>query len=261
VPRGGVSGDTASVHDVGSTLTCDIRRDRALLGNVDSLSDEEAKLAREYFDGFAGDYQRAFTGRGVDPLHAVINRLFRRKTFQRRTAVVMDYLAELGLTGKTVLDVGCGSGDVSIEAARAGAACVIGVDIAPGMVALATRAAAAAGLSDRVVFHTRNIFEAPPPPCDVALLIGVIEYYGNLDALFGRIAPHVADAIIIADTRGPWWRRTLRRGLARWKHFHLYYRPPEQVSAAVGQFGFLEDQRHVGHSFTVTRHRRRRAGA
>ena len=46
----------------------------------------------------------------------------------------MGFLRELELQGKTVLDVGCGTGEVSIAAARAGAARVIGLDIAPRMI-------------------------------------------------------------------------------------------------------------------------------
>lgn len=217
----------------------------------------DAQLARDYFDSFADDYQRAFTGRGRHPLHAPINRLFRRATFVYRTEVVMEYLRALDLSGKTVLDVGCGTGDVSIAAARAGAARVIGLDIAPQMIRVASRAAAITDVRDRIELRLHDILTTAPPPCDIALLIGVIEYYGDLDGLIARVAPHVRQAIVIADTRGPLWRRALRRMLARVKKFHLYYRDLEQVSDVLRRWGFHEDRWHVGHSFTVTLHRRR----
>jgi 2-polyprenyl-3-methyl-5-hydroxy-6-metoxy-1,4-benzoquinol methylase len=217
----------------------------------------DAKLARAYFDSFADDYQRAFTGGGRRPLHAVINRLFRRRTFVSRTEVVMGFLRDLELQGKTVLDVGCGTGEVSIAAARAGAARVIGMDIAPRMIDLASQAAAATDVRDRIEFRQQDILTTDSPPCDIALLIGVIEYYGDLDGLIARIAPHVRQAFVIADTRGPLWRRGLRYLLARVKHFHVYYRDPDQVRDAMRQWDFDEDRRLLGHSFTVTRHRRR----
>jgi len=216
----------------------------------------DAELARDYFGSFSDDYQHAFEGRGRHPLHAVINRLFRRKTFQLRTAVVKTYLADLGVAGKTIADVGCGTGEVSIEAARLGATRVLGLDIAPAMVHVAVGAAEAAGVSAIASFQVQDVLKDPCPPCDIAMMVGVIEYYQDLDALFAAVAPAAREALIIVDTRGPWWRRTLRYGLAKAKRFHLYYRSPDAVGAIVRRHGFVEDRRHLGHSFSALRFRR-----
>ena len=112
-------------------------------------------------------------------------------------------------------------------------------------------------MRDRIEFRQQDILTTASPPCDIALLIGVIEYYGDLDGLIARIAPHVRQAFVIADTRGPLWRRGLRYLLARVKNFHVYCRDPDQVRDAMRQWDFDEDRRLLGHSFTVTRYRRR----
>ena len=59
----------------------------------------------------------------------------------------------LDLKGRKVLDIGCGTGGISLSlAADYGAAKVIGVDVEDPVLATANRRAAAAGLADRVEF-------------------------------------------------------------------------------------------------------------
>jgi SAM-dependent methyltransferase len=211
----------------------------------------DAEAARRYFGSFADDYQQAFVGGGSDPLHAIANRFFRRKTFILRTEIVGRMLEALGVRGTHVVEIGSGTGEVSFEAARLGAASVTGLDIAETMVATARAAAAARGLQDRVTFQVADVLTAPVPAADFALIVGVIEYYADLPGLLARVLPQVRRGVIIADTRGPLWRRTIRHALARFKRFHLYYRSPDAVAAAMRQGGFVERERHLGHSFSV----------
>ncbi len=218
--------------------------------------EDHVRAAERYFGSFAGDYHEAFRGKGRGLVHGTINRLFRRKTFQRRTEIVERLLASHGVAGKVVLDLGCGSGEVSLVAARLGAR-VIGLDIVEGMIEIARREAAAAGFSTTSEFHVCDITAPLDESADVTLLIGVIEYYRDLPALLKRAADATRELIVIADTRGPWWRRSLRRVLARAKHFYLYYRNPAEVAAVAGSLGFDEVHRVAGHSFTVMAFRRR----
>jgi SAM-dependent methyltransferase len=216
---------------------------------------EDTRIAERYFGSFADDYHRAFHGTGRDPLHALINRLFRQRTFARRTEIVRAWLGREPLAGKLVLDLGCGSGEVSLVAARMGAT-VTGLDIVPRMVELAREQAAREGLAHAATFQVGNVMEGPLPACDTALLIGVIEYYDDLDALLGRVAAAARERIIIVDTYGPWWRRLLRYGLARLKRFRIYYRAPEVVAGVLEEYGFREEQRELGHSFVAFSFRR-----
>ena len=212
--------------------------------------EREVETSRRYFSSFAEDYHRAFDGGGRDRLHHLINRLFRRKTFQRRTEIIKNLLAKGGLAGKHVVDLGSGSGEVSLVAAGLGAT-VTGLDIVPAMVEIARREAARAGLADRVTFRVHDVVREPVPPADVAMMIGVIEYYGDLDQILAKVCAATRERLIICDTRGPWWRRTLRYALARVKHFYLHYHSPDAVAAIARRHGFREETRVAGHSFTV----------
>ncbi len=208
------------------------------------------QAAERYFGSFVDDYHRAFQGKGQGLLQGTINRLFRRKTFQRRTEIVQELLARHGVAGKRVLDLGCGSGEVSIVAARLGAR-VTGLDIVDGMVRVARREALAAGVGDRTEFQVRDVTQLSGETADVTLLVGVIEYYADLAALLAPVASATRELIVIADTRGPWWRRTLRHALARAKRFYLYYRDPDDVAGVMARLGFACTDRIIGHSFTV----------
>lgn len=217
--------------------------------------EREVESSRRYFGSFAEDYHRAFDGTGRDRFHHLINRLFRRKTFQRRTEIVKDLLATHGVAGKRVLDLGSGSGEVSLVAAGLGAV-VTGLDIVPDMVEIAGREAERAGVAGRVTFKVYDIVTQPIPETDVSMMIGVIEYYSDLAPILGKVAASTRELFIICDTRGPWWRRTLRYGLARVKGFYLHYHSPDTVAGILGRNGFSESARIPGHSFTVMAFRR-----
>lgn len=88
----------------------------------------------------------------------------------------------LSLAGKTVLDLGCGIGGISLHLIRGhGAAAVLGVDVEEPVIARATEGAAAAGLS--AIARFRRIAPGPLPFAD-----------GAFDLVFSKDAMvHVAD--------------------------------------------------------------------
>lgn len=215
----------------------------------DDTSAAETAIARRYFSSFADDYHRAFEGGGANPLHRLINRAFRRKTFVLRTALVREALQTHGVDGKVVLDLGCGSGEVSIIAASLGAK-VIGLDIVPEMVQIARDEARKAGVAGRTEFRTGNIFVDDLPRADVTMMVGVIEYYSDLAALLHKVCAATGHLLIIVDTRGPVWRRLLRYALARLKHFRIFYRSADAVADTAAREGFREVKRVPGHSYT-----------
>lgn len=216
----------------------------------------DVDAAARYFSSFASDYHRAFDGTGENVLHRTLNRLFRRRTFELRTKVVEEILTSHGLAGKAVVDVGCGSGEVSVVAARLGAASVRGFDIVPDMIALARQQADASPFANRCEFTVRDAVNETVPAADVTLCVAVIEYYAEIAPFLTRLAQGTGELLVIVDTRGPLWRRLLRYGLARYKGFHLYYHPPADVARIITSAGFTEVRRVALHSSTVMAFRR-----
>ena len=77
-------------------------------------------------------------------------------------------LAGLDLAGRTVLDIGCGSGGITVSLARDyGAAKVIGIDVEAPVCAKARARAEAAGLADRV--EIRQVAPGPLPLPDASV--------------------------------------------------------------------------------------------
>jgi methylase of polypeptide subunit release factors len=74
----------------------------------------------------------------------------------------------------TVIDVGCGSGILSIIAAKLGAKMVHGVDAAEGTVEVAEENARSQGVADRTRFYEGSVFEPLPDDIEADIVIGDI---------------------------------------------------------------------------------------
>ena len=127
------------------------------------------------------------------------NKTFRKAVFERYDLT----FAEAGdVTGKKILDIGCGSGVYSVDFARRGAASVTGIDFAENMLALARAEAQEHGVSDRCQFLHANFLEADlPGGYDVAIAIGVFDYLPD-PVTFLRKMARVTSGRIIASFPG-----------------------------------------------------------
>jgi len=83
--------------------------------------------------------------------------------YYRAPAYFAEFIDGLELTGKTVADVGTGSGLQALAAARAGASNVVAVDINPHAVTTAAANASANGFEHCIVTITSDLLSAIPP--------------------------------------------------------------------------------------------------
>jgi len=211
---------------------------------------DDRQRAKSYFDELAPEYERAFRLAGRGPLSSLVNRFFRGKTFVRRMRLLESLFAELGLAGKSVLDLGCGSGQVSVLAAKMGAQ-VHAVDIAPRMLEIARQGALAAGVADRVVFEEGDVASQGYPPADVVLLVGVVEYYGDCAGVIRRAAEATRTNLVIAHTSRVPYRMLLRRLLFAVRGASLYFHPMNDVVRAGESAGLALARRIDEHAFSI----------
>ena len=125
----------------------------------------------------------------------------KQETSAKITAALIAALDDAGLSGRTLLDVGCGSGDLALAAIARGADRATGFDLGPGAIQAAQSLADERGLSDRVHFAVGDGASVALPRADVVSLNRVLCCYPHIDALlsntleaagsiYGFTAPH-----------------------------------------------------------------------
>ena len=98
------------------------------------------------------------------------------------TALCLEWLSQQDLTGKLVLDYGCGSGVLAIAALKLGAARAIGIDNDPQALIASRDNAERNGVSDRLHVHLPDV---AIPPCEV-FVANILA--GPLESLAPRFA-------------------------------------------------------------------------
>lgn len=137
----------------------------------------------------------------------------------------------------TILELGCGTGALSVALVSAGAPRLLGVDLSPASIDVARRRAAAAGLDDVARFSVGNAAADPLGRHDWVILDRSICCFGDAPRLV-RAAIGAAGrriAISLPESRG--WRGMLNRML--WGAQNLW----DRVSG--GCPGYVHDLRRI----------------
>jgi SAM-dependent methyltransferase len=108
------------------------------------------------------------------------------KTVAGVTGPLVDALERAGLADRTVLDVGCGIGDLAIETLARGAVSATGFDLSAKAIDHARELAATRGVADRTTFEVGDGSIVDLPPADVVVLNRVVCCYRNADDLLDR---------------------------------------------------------------------------
>jgi ubiquinone/menaquinone biosynthesis C-methylase UbiE len=138
----------------------------------------------DFFDSYAQGFDSIY-GNENTPINRLINRLFRKSMYMRYRKSVEGCQP---VSGRTVLDVGCGPGHYSITLAQGGAGSVLGIDFADGMIALSKKHAAAAGVGDKCRFELCDFLNAPPDgPFDFVIVMGFMDYMSDPEGVVRRV--------------------------------------------------------------------------
>lgn len=135
-----------------------------------------------------------------------------RGVVQKRLEVNVEKLSPLD--GKTVLDVGCGSGRFCIAFARKGAKKVLGIDFAHGMIEIAEKLAAEAGVADKCEFRV-GAFPAcineSEGPFDASTGNGFFDYVEHPVPIITRMRELTNGRMVLSFPKAVEWRVPVRR--------------------------------------------------
>jgi len=182
---------------------------------------------QRYFDHRAARFDSIY--HEGQPMRRLFNRTFRKAIYER-FAITFEQAEPL--RGRTVLDVGCGSGRYAVEFAKRGAARVVGVDYAPGMLALAREYAAAHGVADRCEFIEGDFtMQLLDRKFDLVTAIGVFDYQDTPVEFMRKMREHCNQRIIATFPGRSLIRMPLRK-LRYWLDDCpvLFYREPEVLA-------------------------------
>lgn len=102
------------------------------------------------------------------------------------------------------LDMGCGSGELTLALARMGLRHVVGVDYLPRFIAMARRNADALGMGERVEFVCADLHQwAPPRKFDVVISFDALEHIDHPRAFMARMADFLQPGGVAAISFGP----------------------------------------------------------
>lgn len=191
---------------------------------------------QRYFDKHAERFDSIYH-EGA-PLERAMNRWLRKAIYER---FVITFERSEPLAGKTVLDIGCGSGRYAVEFAKRGAARVVGVDYAPGMLALAREYAKREGVDARCEFKEGDFTTATlEEKFDVVIAIGVFDYQDQPAAFMRRMRERARGKVIASFPGRSLIRMPLRKLRYWWSDCPVLFYRHEEVQALGEGFKSVE---------------------
>jgi magnesium-protoporphyrin O-methyltransferase len=160
---------------------------------------------------------------------------YRKQGLDRTAQRLVDELAERGVDGASVLEVGGGVGGVDLELLGRGAARAVIVELSNGYDEEAQALAAEAGAEARIERRHGDFAEneASIEPADLVVMHRVVCCYPDPELLVGAAARHARRLLALSFPRDRWWLRLGVRAANVW--FRLrggiqsYVHPPAEV--------------------------------
>lgn len=169
---------------------------------------------------------------------------YRRSGPDPSTALLLELIGRMGVSGATVLDIGGGIGVIDHELLRAGAGHALLVEVSPAFLQAARQEARERNMLDRIEFAQGDFVRLAPDidAADIVTLDRVLCCYPDVDALVRLSAAKARHLYALAFPRDRWY---VRLGLRienilhrlRGRAFRVYVHPHARVDALIAEAG------------------------
>ena len=129
---------------------------------MEPRSTEIDKLVQE-FDGDACEFCERYKNKGLS----------------RSSKLLVRFILDKKVRDRSVLDLGCGAGGLSLELLKEGASDAVGFDLSPKMIGAATELAQANGFESRTKFQLGNAATGELPGADIVVMDKVLCCYSE----------------------------------------------------------------------------------
>jgi magnesium-protoporphyrin O-methyltransferase len=176
---------------------------------------------------------------------------YRERGLDKTTQRMIDFLAQRGVEGASVLEIGGGVGEIQLELLKRGAACAVNLELSAAYEQQATELAREAGVEERVERRLHDIAMAPVELADIVVLNRVVCCYPDYERLLGAAAEHARRLLVFSHPP----RNSLARSIValenlafrlRRMEFRTFAHPPEAMLAALRERGLRPAYAHRG---------------
>ena len=178
---------------------------------------------------------------------------YRKRGLDRAARRMVEFLAQHGLEGSTVLEVGGGVGEIEIELLKRGAARAVNLELSSAYDAEASQLLKEAGLEHRVERRVHDIAADPHgvEPADVVVLHRVVCCYPDYERLLGAAGEHARRLVVFSHPP----RNVVSRLLfasqnllfrVRRLEFRTFTHPPADMLAVLEKRGLRHTFTHRG---------------
>jgi SAM-dependent methyltransferase len=183
----------------------------------------------------------------------------RKPTAAKVSSALLDAITETGVADRTILDVGCGIGDLAIEVVARGAASGTGFDLSAKAIDEARKLAQTRGVGERMRFEVGDGATLDLPAADIVVINRVVCCYPDTENLLERTLGAARSVFAITAPISTGSVGVYNKVLNRW--WNVWYRLRRRKFAGFQTFVHdLDriDERIRAAGFRRVRHERRR---